>query len=387
MIRVFTLAFGVGLVSCVSALPEPDACVFVETQEDAGVHWFQRPVHAGTGASELENLELRNGLLVPIQPGAVVFTIDTQCQRQRWMGFATDQPFVFSPSALSFPITRPAASSALPLVAINHTDDPVDVALRFPSGFRGEERVMLSARTSREQFIFFEPTTTGTFEGELFGTAFSAAITSVSLRGTGGGPVVNVPARFDAGVVAALGPLVRPDARLVLLSNDAPIGEDSRSNLLLPTTGTSDCANVDVRFEDTFVPPGGSTRVLVFLPSTALGTFDCNITVASAPRPFSFRVNWRTELVPPCDMTWPLSAQPTDAGRATVELVTQIGGCYLTYPRIEPADAGVVLSRWTELDVPPRSRVLVDVFLWAPGDLRINISSPASPTLSVPVVP
>ena len=62
--------------------------------------------------------------------------------------------------------------------------------------------------------------------------------------------------------------------------------------------------------------------------------------------------------------------------------------------RLQPRDAiferrhaSAEITLGDQCRSPVNAYVPVDVFLWAPGDLRINISSPPSPTLSVPVVP
>lgn len=384
MTRYFIWVFVLTGCNCEPVAPEPCRALFTEV--DAGVHWFRLPVYASTGASELENLEDQGGALVPKRAGPVAFVLETECARERQIGFATDQPFVVSPALLSFPITRPAKSAALPLTTTNQTDDPIEVALGASIGYRTDSVVRLGAHATKEFFVFFEPPSLGIFDGQLVATAFSEATARVGLHGIGGGPVVNLP-HFDAGLVASLGPQTRPDGRFVLLSNDATVGEASTSNLLLPPSGTSNCIDVQLLIEDAVVLPGGSTRMLLLLPASQVGSFDCSINIASAPQPISFRASWRSERLPPCDMTWPLLPVPTDAGHATIELNTFIDGCYLTYPRVEPADAGVVLARWTELVVPPQSTVPVDVFVWGPGQLRINISSPPSPTLSVSILP
>lgn len=363
----------------------------VTVDVDAGVHWFMLPVHASTGAAELENLDNRDGLLVPREAGAVSFSVEGECQRQRWTGLATDTPFVFLPVALSFPLTRPGASTALPLLTNNQTDDPIELELRLPPGFRSDAKlpIQFSARGSQEAFIFFEPKAVAAFDDELIGVAFSTAKRTVALHGIGGGPIVNVTSNFDGGVVAALGPQQRPDGRWLRLMNDAPVGEDSLSDLLLPPTGTTDCAGVQVTIEEPRVlRPGSSTRILLLLPSDRLGDFECNVTVASAPKSFTFHVFWRTLNLPPCDITgWPMVPVNSDSGYATVELDTGVEGCLLTFPRLEPADAGFVLSQWSELAVPPGSRVPIQVFVRQPALLSINVSDPAIRSLSVSVLP
>lgn len=383
-----TPLLGLTLAACVCLPPEP--CVKVTEDVDGGVHWFRLPVHPSAWAIELENLDDRDGLLVPRIPGPVSFSIESECQRQRWMGIATENPFAFSAPALSFSLTRPGARAALPLATTNQTDDPIQVELRVPLGFRADSisPFQIEARGSRELFVYFEPPSVAAFDDELLGVAFSEAMRTVALHGIGGGPIINVPSDFDAGVVAAMGPRQRPDGRWLPLYNHAPAGESS-ADLLLPPTGTSDCPGVQVVVEEPRVlQPNSSTRILLLIPTDRLGEFVCNVTIPSAPKPFSFRAFWRTLNLPPCDISrWPVVPVVGDGGFATIELVTGLEGCRITFPHLEPADAGIVLTRWSDLDVPPQSIVSIELFVRQPADLHVNVSDPAIRSLSVSVIP
>lgn len=382
-------ALGLVLAGCVCQPPEP--CMKITNDVDGGVHWFRLPVHPSAGADELTNLDNRDGLLFPSAPGPVSFSLDGECQRQRWTGMATDDPFVFSSASLTFPLTRPGTTGApLPLTSTNLTDDPITVELRVPLGFSADSisLVQLAARGSQEFFLYFVPPSIGAFDDDLDGVAFSEATHTVSLHGSGGGPVVAIPSRFDAGTVAAMGPQQRPDGRWVPIRNDAVAGEPF-SDLVLPPTGTADCPGLQVVVEEPRVVRGNSsTRILILIPTDRIGEFACNVTLASSPKPVSFQAVWRTTNLPPCDIAdWPQSAIVSDAGFATVELVTGREGCLLTFPRLEPADAGKVLVGWGELEVPPQSVVPIDVIVHERADLVVNVSDQVIRSLGVSVLP